>query len=81
MPKPSTASEGLDERVLRQREWRNFRRECPLTQSELAERLGVSRRTVQSVEAGEVTPHPRTLRRFVAVKAYLSVHHRGVSSL
>jgi hypothetical protein len=33
--------------------------------------LEISRRTVQAVEAGEVTPHPRTLRRFLAVKAFL----------
>jgi DNA-binding XRE family transcriptional regulator len=76
MPKPSTTSEELDERVLRQREWRTFRREFPLTQSKLAEKLEVSRRTVQSVEAGTVTPHPKTLRRFISVKASLSVHHR-----
>jgi DNA-binding XRE family transcriptional regulator len=72
MPKASATQEELDERAIRQREWRTFRREFPLTQSELAERLGVSRRTVQAVEAGAVTPHPRTLRRFIAIKTFLA---------
>ena len=72
MPKPSATQEELEERVLRQREWRAFRRDVPLTQSKLAKRLEVSRRSVQAVEAGEVTPHPRTLRRFLAVKALLA---------
>jgi DNA-binding XRE family transcriptional regulator len=72
MPKPSATQEELEERALRQREWRAFRRDFPLTQSELAKRLEVSRRSVQAVEAAEVTPHPRTLGRFLAVKAFLA---------
>jgi DNA-binding XRE family transcriptional regulator len=69
MPKPTATQEKVEDRIFRQQEWRAFRRNFPLTQSELAEELGISRRTVQAVEAGEVTPHPRTLRRFSAVKA------------
>jgi DNA-binding XRE family transcriptional regulator len=72
MAKPRATQEELDERVIRQLEWRTFRRECRLTQTELSERLEVSRRSVQAVEAGEVTPYPRTLRRFLAVKAFLA---------
>jgi len=70
--KRTRTQEELDEIANRQREWRTFRREFPLTQSELAERLEVSRRTIQAVEAAEVAPHPKTLRRFITFKASLA---------
>ncbi len=45
------------------RPWRDFR---ALTQQELADRAGVSRRTVAAIEAGEVRPHPATIRALAA---------------
>jgi hypothetical protein len=42
MPKPIINQGELDERIRRRQEWRAFRREFPLTQSELAEYLEVS---------------------------------------
>jgi len=44
---------------LRIRAWREHR---TLTQQELADRAGVSRRTVVGLETGARRPHPTTLR-------------------
>jgi transcriptional regulator with XRE-family HTH domain len=39
-----------------------LRRERQLTQTQLAQRVGVSRQTVQNWEAGKAWPRPRCLR-------------------
>jgi DNA-binding XRE family transcriptional regulator len=54
------------ERRLRAKVWRKFREDFLITQTRLADVLGISRRTVQQIEAGNVTPHGETLRRFAA---------------
>lgn len=69
MPKPKPTEEELELREKRRMEWRSFRLRFLFTQAKLAEILGVSRRTVQSVEAGRVTPATSTLRMFLALKA------------
>jgi predicted transcriptional regulator len=69
MPRPKTTDADLQEREKRKKEWRQFRKEHLFTQVNLAEFLGISRRTVQLVEAGRVSPFPGTLRRFLALKA------------
>jgi transcriptional regulator with XRE-family HTH domain len=43
--------------------WRSYR---ALTQQELADRAGVSRRTVAAIEAGAVRPHPASIRALAA---------------
>ena len=48
---------------LRLRAWRDYR---AVTQQELADRSGVSRRTVAAIEAGKVRPHPATVRALAA---------------
>jgi DNA-binding XRE family transcriptional regulator len=49
----------------RAREWRTFRQTHLFTQSALADQLQCSRRTVVSVEAGElISPHYSLLARF-----------------
>jgi len=69
MPKPAVTAADLRARRKRQDEWREFRKEALFTQTKLAERLEVSVRTVQNVEAGKFTPVPSTLRHFEALKA------------
>jgi transcriptional regulator with XRE-family HTH domain len=69
MPRLKPSEEDLQERESRKQEWRRFRKENLLTQIRLAEVLGISRRTVQLIEAGRVTPFPGTLRKFLALKA------------
>lgn len=57
------------ERETRRKEWTRFRKDNLLTQVKLAEVLGISRRTVQFIEAGELTPLASTLRQFRSLKA------------
>ena len=42
---------------------RALRRRNALSQAELAERAGVSEKTIQLAESGQVNPHPRTIRK------------------
>jgi DNA-binding XRE family transcriptional regulator len=64
MPKRSAE---LTERQERAEAWKQFRRDHLFTQRKLAEALGnISRRTIQQVEAGNITPHSSTLRLFAA---------------
>jgi len=67
----SAASQALSRENQRQRaeralEWRQFRRDFLFSQSNLAEALICSRRTVVSVEGAKevINPHPDLLRRF-----------------
>lgn len=69
MPKPKPTEEDLKDRQTRRQEWTRFRKEFLFTQTKLADVLGISRRTVQFIEAGELTPLTSTLRRFNALKA------------
>ncbi len=61
------------ERKLRAEEWKRFRQTSLITQRKLAERLGLSRRTIQQIEAAQVTPHISTLRRF---DSFRQLHER-----
>lgn len=65
-PKPDEAE--LQQREDRALEWLQFRKENMFTQQRLAEILGISRRTVQMVENGKITPHNNTVRLFNALR-------------
>ena len=69
MARPKPTEEDLKAREARRDEWRQFRKNHLFTQVKLAEVLGLSRRAVQWIEAGKVTPLPSTLRLFKALKA------------
>jgi len=69
MARPKPTEEDKERRARRRTEWVEFRKEYLFTQKRLAEILGISRRTVQQIEAGLVTPLPQTLRNFLALKA------------
>jgi DNA-binding XRE family transcriptional regulator len=61
--------EANEERAQRAAEWRRFRQTYLFSQSDLADALGVSRRTIVAVEIGEtLRPHPGTLRAFRDLK-------------
>jgi DNA-binding XRE family transcriptional regulator len=72
MPKPAVTDEELKEREVRSQEWRAFRKDHLFTQVRLAEVLGMSRREVQLIEKGKVSPIQNTLRKFLALKAKYS---------
>lgn len=63
-----SASDELRERKQRAVAWKKFRRDYLFTQRKLAEMVGVSRRTVQLIEAGKLTPRPSTLRLFATYR-------------
>ncbi len=45
-------------------QWKRFRSANSLSQKFLAEIVGVSRRTIQSIESGKIIPQQRTLDAF-----------------
>jgi DNA-binding XRE family transcriptional regulator len=53
-----------NKRKARAKRWREFREEFMLTQWNLAELLGFSRRQIQNVEAGRFTPRKPILDLF-----------------
>jgi DNA-binding XRE family transcriptional regulator len=69
MRKPKPIEEKVQARQERAKEWRDFMANNLFTEKRLAETIGISRRTVQMVRAGNVTPHDSTLRLFATLKA------------
>lgn len=51
------------------KEWKAFRKKNKISQSLLSEIIGVSRRTIQSIEACQIIPQKRTLDAFEALRA------------
>lgn len=60
--------ESLKQRQKRASDWKRFRRNNLFTQKRLAEIIGVSRRTIQQIEGGHITPQPLTLSRFAVFR-------------
>jgi hypothetical protein len=69
MAKPKPTEKDLRKRKTRAKEWRAFMKDHLFTEVKLAEVLGISRRDVQYIKAGLVTPHPKTLQDFAVLKA------------
>jgi DNA-binding XRE family transcriptional regulator len=70
-PRPKAEPTGavdLRQRKKRANDWKLFRRNNFFTQKQLAEVIGVSRRTIQQVEGAHITPRDLTLRRFAVFK-------------
>jgi DNA-binding XRE family transcriptional regulator len=51
------------------RKWREFRKRNLMTQRNLAELTGISRRTIQKIECAAIVPRVTTQRRFLALAA------------
>ena len=62
MPRPKPTKEDLKERKSRAIEMRLFMKNNKLTEVRLQELTGISRRTIQMMRAGKVTPTYTTLR-------------------
>jgi DNA-binding XRE family transcriptional regulator len=69
MARPKPTEEDLEMRGKRAVEWRVFMKNYLFTESRLAETLGISRRTVQMIKAGKVSPNLNTLKLFESLKA------------
>lgn len=46
------------------KEWKRFREANKLSQKFLSEIIGISRRTIQSIESGQIIPQQRTVDAF-----------------
>ncbi len=64
MPRRKPNAKDLEAREVLAREMKDFRRDNLFTQKRLAEVLELSRRTIQMVEIGAITPHPATIQAF-----------------
>ena len=64
MARPKRDPSADKEKVKISLEWQRFRADNKLSQKFLAEIIGISRRTIQSIEAGEIIPQNRTLDAF-----------------
>jgi transcriptional regulator with XRE-family HTH domain len=81
MTKRSVSGEEQKERAKRAKEWSSFRESRGFTQKMLADTLkaidtekgrkcvGVSRRTIQQIEGGIISPHAHTLALFAELKS------------
>jgi len=70
MGRRKNPSKPTAEMKARAREWRRFRFDNMLSQNTLSDVIGISRRTINNIEAGiEVNPHKRTLDAFSALQA------------
>ncbi len=49
-------------------QWKRFRESNKLSQKFLAEIIGISRRTIQSIESGKIIPQQRTIDAFEALR-------------
>jgi DNA-binding XRE family transcriptional regulator len=72
MPRAKPDNAELEEREQRKQEWIKFRKENLITQEKFADLLGIGRRTIQMVEKARISPYPKTLRKFAALKAKYS---------
>ena len=68
LPGSSYRSQTRDQRLRTAREWKAFRRNFLFSQNNLATALGISRRTVTNVEAGECIPSLKAQRAFRDLK-------------
>jgi DNA-binding XRE family transcriptional regulator len=69
MPRRKPTDDDLKGREVLAQEFIDFRKEFLFNQKQLAERLEISRRTIQMIEAAKVSPHPGTIRSFRTFKA------------
>jgi DNA-binding XRE family transcriptional regulator len=64
MPRRKPNAKDLAAREVLAEEMKSFRRDNLFNQKKLAEVLELSRRTIQMIEGGSITPHPGTIKAF-----------------
>lgn len=72
MARPKPTKQDLQDRKTRAIEWRAWMKENLFTEKKLSDVTGISRRTIQMIRAGKVTPHYNTLRTFAALQSRFS---------
>lgn len=68
-PKRTLDSELEKEMQKTAREWTKLREMNKLSQTFLSEIIGVSRRTIQSIEAGKIIPQAATIKKFEELRS------------
>jgi predicted XRE-type DNA-binding protein len=63
MARPLPTEEDLKERQKLSQEIKDFMKNNKFTEKRLGDICGISRRSVQMIKAGAVTPHPGTLHK------------------
>jgi len=63
MPRPKPTKEDISERKELAAKVKEFAKENKFTEIKLAEILELSRRTIQMIKAGKVSPHPATTKK------------------
>ena len=69
MPRPKPTDDDLKEREERSTQIRLFLKNFKFTEVKLAEILGISRRSVQMMKAGRVSPHHDTIKAWESLRA------------
>ncbi len=69
MGRPKRDPSAKDEMIKIAKDWSKFRQDNNLSQKLLAEVIGISRRTVQNIEAGIIIPQKRTIDAFNSLRA------------
>lgn len=69
MPRKKPDEDDIKARERLAEEMISFRKNNLFTQKKLAEVLDLSRRTIQMIETGSISPHPGTLRAWKALVA------------
>ena len=67
MPRPKPTSDDLERRKSRAEELKTFMRDNLLTEVKIADLTGVSRRTIQMIRGGYITPTITTRRKIEAL--------------
>lgn len=69
MPRRKPNDDDIKAREVLAKQMKDFRRDNLFNQKKLAEILDLSRRTIQMIESGKITPHPGTLLAFKTLAA------------
>ncbi len=69
MARLKPTDDDLKEREERSTQIRLFLKNFKFTEVKLAEILGISRRSVQMMKAGRVSPHPNTIKAWESLRA------------
>lgn len=69
MPRRKPDDDDLKAREVLAGEMISFRKSNLFTQKKLADILDLSRRTIQMIESGKITPHPSTITAFKSLVA------------
>lgn len=68
MPRRKPDEDDLKARVVLAAEMVRFRKDNLMTQKKLADILVLSRRTIQMIESGSISPHPATMQAWANLK-------------